>query len=137
MKESEKIILETTGKKRKKTPNILSEHEQQKMLFRWANFHPMLKLMFAIPNGTRTTPWIARRMKEEGLKAGVPDIFLPIPVYPWHGLFIELKRADGGTVRPIQKAWLKALGELDYHCCIANGFEEAKTIIINYIEGKT
>jgi len=41
------------------------------------------------------------------------------------------------VVKPHQKAWLKALGELDYYCRIANGFEEAKTIIINYIEGKT
>ena len=59
----------------------MSEHDEQVALFQWMRLHeaqyPELKFAFAIPNGTRTTPRVAARMKAEGVLKGVSDIFLP------------------------------------------------------------
>ena len=63
--------------------NVPSEAQEQKALFRWAELakggHPELGLMYATPNGGSRNPIEARHLKEQGVKPGVPDIFLPVP----------------------------------------------------------
>ena len=64
-----------------------SESVEQCCLFRWAGYslglHPELKLMYHIPNGGKRNITTARRLKAEGVKAGVPDIHLPVhTVFP-------------------------------------------------------
>ena len=60
------------------------EHRIQAALFEWAKYasakHPGLKLMFAIPNGGARDAVTGAMLKREGVKPGVPDIFLPMPV---------------------------------------------------------
>ena len=63
----------------------MSEHDDQVTLFEWAAVYareePRLELMFAIPNqGGKGQEAIKRgkKMVKEGLKKGVPDIFLPV-----------------------------------------------------------
>jgi hypothetical protein len=34
----------------------------------------------------------AKRFKAEGVKPSVPDTVFPIARFPWHGLFIEMKK---------------------------------------------
>ena len=76
-----------------------SEHAEQTALFCWAALpevraeYPVLELMFAIPNGGERNKIVAGNLKAEGVKAGVLDIFLPVPSKGWHGLFIEMKVA--------------------------------------------
>lgn len=78
---------------------IPTEDEEQEALFRWAEAQsatkPWLKGMFAIPNGDYRAKATAARMKRTGTRAGVPDIFLPVSNGREHGLFIEMKRAEG------------------------------------------
>ena len=61
---------------------LASEHQEQAALFRWAWFaqvkHPALALLYAIPNGGHRHKAVAARMKAEGVKAGVPDLCLPV-----------------------------------------------------------
>lgn len=123
------------------------EHFEQKCLFQWANLNklnmPALNLMFAIPNGG-VRPFKfdkdgnrystqANKLKAEGVKAGVPDIFLPYPKGKHHGLFIELKV---GNVRPTenQAMWMKALSKVGYKAALCYGFEEARDVIKTYLE---
>ncbi len=59
---------------------------------------PALEWIHAIPNGgSRGDSQKSRaihggKMKAEGVRKGIPDIFLPWPSGNWHGLYIELKR---------------------------------------------
>lgn len=53
-------------------------------------------------------------MKAAGVKPGVPDMFLPVAREGCHGLYIELKRRDGGRVSPEQTAWMDALARQGY-----------------------
>src|SRR5690348_6356166 len=91
---------------------------EQVALFEWAALmepeYPFLGLMFAIPNGGHRHIAVARRLKAEGVKAGVPDIFLPWASDGYHGLFIELKRRKGGTVSDEQADWHDALLQAGY-----------------------
>jgi len=50
------------------------------------------EMMHAIPNGGTRDKAEAARFKLEGVKAGIPDIFLPYAASPYHGLYIEMKK---------------------------------------------
>ncbi len=76
--------------------NCPTEGEEQATLFSRArmyeNKYPQLKWMFHIPNEGKRSRTTGGRMRSEGMKSGVADIFLPAPSGEYHGLFIELKR---------------------------------------------
>ena len=108
------------------------EHDAQVNLFQWAAYIPDLRWMFAIPNGTRTSMGIARRMKAEGVLKGAADIFLPLPRGGSCGLFIEMKSPTGGA-SPEQKAFIDAMREAGYSAYICRGFEAAQAVILQYL----
>ena len=109
------------------------------LLFRWAEVargkFPALDLLFHIPNGGKRGKAEAARFKAEGVKAGVPDLFLPVPRGKAHGLFIELKRRKGGRVSKEQAIWTISLQAQGYRAEVAKGWEEARDIIIEYLAG--
>lgn len=119
-----------------------SEHDEQVALFRWASLaacqFPALRWLFAIPNGGLRHPAVAVRMVAEGLKAGVPDVFLPLPRYLddgdcLHGLFIELKV---GRNKPSdkQQEWLAALNNTGYLAVVCYGWQDAARVILGYLD---
>ena len=114
----------------------LSEHHEQAAVIRWANLHtatyPELALLFAIPNMGKRHISFARKLKAEGLKAGVPDLFLPVANYDYHGLFIEMKRA-GGRTSPEQKMWIAELTAQNYRAEVCVGAENALIVIRDYL----
>ena len=114
----------------------MSEHEDQVALFSWAalaaNQRPELALLFAIPNGGHRHKAVAARMKAEGVKAGVPDICLPVARRGYHGMFIELKTRRGRLTME-QTKWLSALIDEGYWANTCRGFEEAKHAIEEYL----
>jgi len=113
-----------------------TEHEEQVALFEWASYlynqYPVLKLMFAIPNGGLRNIKTAINLKKEGVKAGVPDIFLPFSSKGYHGLFIEMKR-HGNKPQDNQIEWMKDLCFEKYKCIVSYNWSEAKDLIIDYI----
>lgn len=115
-----------------------SESAEQQMLFRWADLqlqkYPELRLMFHIPNGGSRRKSEAGRFRAEGVKAGVPDIFLPVARKGYHGIFIEMKRTKGGRVSDNQEAWKTELERQGFAAFVCQGFEEAKDAIIAYLE---
>lgn len=116
------------------------EDSEQITLFKWAQFrsgkYPELELMFHIPNGGKRDAREAARFKTMGVKAGVPDIFLPAARGIYHGLFVEMK-APGGRVSTFQKSTLQALAKQGYKAVICFGWEEAAKTIVEYLEGYT
>lgn len=116
---------------------IHTEHQEQVALFEWAAWmarrHPDLLLMHAIPNGGKRDIRTAARLKAEGVKPGVPDIFLPVPKNGKHGLYIELKRSRGGMVSKEQEAWIRALSAQEYVCAVCHGHREAIRVITDYM----
>lgn len=116
---------------------IPTEHQEQCALFEWAAWMakriPELHLMHAIPNGGKRDIRTAAMLKAEGVKPGVPDIFLPVSRGGKHGLYIELKRRRGGVVSKAQEAWIRALTNQGYMCAVCHGAEAAKDEIMAYM----
>lgn len=116
-----------------------SEGSQQKALMVWAALassqYPQLKYLFHIPNGGTRNIREAVELKAQGVKAGVPDLFLPCPSNGYHGCFLELKV---GKNRPSieQLAWMHMLREFGYYCKVCYSWIEAKETLISYLEGK-
>lgn len=117
--------------------HVPTESVEQQCLFRWASYAvgrmPELALMFHIPNGGTRSKSEAGRFKAEGVKAGVPDIFLPVPRGSFAGMFIELKRRKNGRVSIDQATWLKALEKQGYKAVVCHGWEEAQREIEGYL----
>ena len=117
-----------------------NEAGEQTALFQWArlaeNQYPALRLMFAIPNGgSRRDAIEGAHLKAQGVRAGVPDLCLPAPSGPYHGLYIEMK-APGGRVQDSQKWWLAHLAEQGYKAVVCWGFDEARAEIERYLGGQ-
>ncbi len=114
-----------------------TEGQEQATLFHWCEMksfvYPELRLLFHIPNGGGRSKAEAGRFKMEGVKAGVPDLFLPAPRGPWHGLFIEMKRMDGGRVSQSQKDWLESLERQGYRAVVCQGWQDAAEVIEGYL----
>ena len=115
----------------------MSESEEQICLFRWAQWacgkYPELKLLFHVPNEGKRSVYTGARMRSEGLRAGVPDICLPVAKKRYHGLFVEMKV---GKNKPTanQIEWLSSLEEQGYMTAICYGWEAAKVVIENYLK---
>lgn len=116
-----------------------TEHVEAAMLMRAVrgheHLHPELRLLHAIPNGGHRSKRTAIDLKAEGVKAGVPDYFLPVARGGRHGLYVELKRTRGGRVSTEQSAWLAALEAQGYRVAVAKGWEAAWDEIRDYLAG--
>jgi len=78
----------------------------------------------------------AARMQAEGVKRGVPDVFLPVAAGGWHGLWVELK-AGKNTTSDAQDEWLGALRRQGYAAFVIwDEWDEAREIIESYLAGK-
>lgn len=146
------------------TPEALAksgtEHGEQVALMQWCALNrkhaPELDLLFAVPNGGERNIIVAGRLKAEGVKTGVPDLFLPVPkptqfqvpTSVWyHGLFIEMKKPaarlkrapahvwDTGGVSDQQVGWLNTLTAQGYKCVVCYSWLEAANQIKLYLTG--
>lgn len=97
---------------------VPTESVEQQCLFGWAAFQsgrfPELALLYHVPNGGSRKKAEAGRFRAEGVKAGVPDLCLPVARGGFHGLYIELKRQKGSKTSDDQKAWLSNLEKQGY-----------------------
>ena len=98
-----------------------SEHLEQVRLVSWFRRQWPEVRIFAIPNGGGRSMAQGASLKAEGVTAGVPDLYVPA----W-GLWVEMKKATGGTVSPAQKDWIAYLEGIGHRVIIGRGFEDAK-----------
>lgn len=94
------------------------------------------RLLFAIPNGGERNVIVAARLKAEGVRSGVPDLFLAFSNGDFNGLFIEMKKQKGGRVSDSQKTYIELLQKRGYCAVVCNGWMEAKEEIERYLNAK-
>lgn len=133
----EKIIVQ---KQMRRPPRQL-EFQEQCAVILWASarheedpvkWHD-LDLLHCSLNGVPLTKAQAGRAKAQGMKAGVPDLSLPVPIGGYHGLYIEMK-ADKGRESEDQKKFCRRLRENGYKVVTCYGAAEARLAIREYYE---
>lgn len=116
---------------------VPTESAEQQCLFRWAGFQtgrfPELEMLYHIPNGGSRGKAEAGRFRAEGVKAGVPDLCLPVARGGFHGLYVEMKRLKGSKTSDEQKAWLAKLKAQGYCVALCKGWQAAADVIMQYL----
>lgn len=111
------------------TERLPTEHEEQREIVFWFRRKFSDVRIFAIPNGGWRSRATAAKLKAEGVSRGVPDLFVPA----W-GMWIEMKRSDGGRLSPDQKSWHLYLASIGQTVLVCHGAEEAKRQIDAHIK---
>lgn len=115
---------------------IPTEDEEQIAVMRWARIsesrYPELELLHHIPNGGKRGKREASVFKAMGVKAGVPDLFLPCAREGYHGMYIEMKALDG-RVSKEQISMCQALAQQGYKCLVCYGADEAIAALEEYL----
>lgn len=123
-----------------------SETAHQTALMAQAALHrkqyPQLKWLHAIPNAN------SHRMVGEGVRSGIPDICLPLPMrYGNHptiklaGLYIEMKiesrrKQKNGGLSDDQVECIAYLREAGYCVAVCYSWQEAWKVIEDYLNGR-
>jgi hypothetical protein len=105
-----------------------SEHEEQKGFVRWFRLKYPTILIFAIPNGSYRDISTAKKLKMEGVVSGIPDLYIP----KYH-CWIEMKRADGGTLSEEQKAMHLYLSLIGDTIIVGYGAEDASRKVLQFL----
>jgi len=119
---------------------------QQAVIKWWALSHKGLgvrheRLLMAFPMQGQRSPRNGARMKAEGMRAGLADMLLAVPVWRMDGegmslagLWIELKRPKGSIVSKEQCEFLDTVREQGYAGKICYGFDECIKAITDYLK---
>lgn len=132
---------------------VPAEAEECKWLVEWADTKwfgdwRISQVLVHVPNGAyhgadrKSGAVVARKLREQGLQAGVFDYILPVPTTAMSalgmqfcpGLWLEMKRTRGGTVSEEQKKFMARMQRLGWQCAIAKGWVEAARIIEAYLQ---
>lgn len=92
-----------------------------------------LDLIHAIHNQGHGDRIRGARAKAEGVRAGIPDVFLPMPAPGYAGLYIELKKPKDGRLGPEQVKVIEKLRQRGYRVEVAYGWEEAVAAVTAYL----
>lgn len=115
-----------------------SEHTEQAILMtRVAMEFPGL-LIFAVANGGKRDKRTAARLKEEGVVAGIPDVYVEEARGMYFGLRIELKkvshrRSINGGMSDEQIKIRDKLTQGGYLCLLCHGADDAMARIRWYM----
>lgn len=90
---------------------------------------------FAIPNGGQRHPGVARKLKAEGVKAGVADLFIMIPNANRNGLFVEVKTPTG-TQSESQKEFEAKCKTWNYAYVLVRSLDEMIQTLSDYKNDK-
>jgi len=90
-----------------------------------------MRWVFAVPNGFYSSPAQKAKMRQEGLKSGVWDIFYPLPMGEYHGLFIEMKYGSN-KLTPEQVEFGDVMKARGYLCQVAYRWQDAYQYLIEY-----
>lgn len=116
---------------------LTEEQEQVRVIVWWSKNHESYGLpvfaLFHIPNGGHRDKIAASRLKNMGLRPGVPDLCLAVKRSHYAGLYVELKRSDGGSTSSEQIDIIAFLILQGYCVKTAWGAEKAKDAIVEYL----
>lgn len=93
------------------------------------------KLIYHVPNGGHRHKLVAIKLKGQGVKAGVPDLVLPMARGGYFGLYIEFKAMPpfDAAVSASQDAYIQALTDQGYLAVVCRGHIDALECLRAYL----
>ena len=119
--------------KRNRGKAAASEHDLQTTCVRWFRYVYPDKIIISIPNGAKRTLYERRIALQEGLTAGVPDLFIPHPAGSFHGLWIEMKNGKAGRLSENQKIMIPRLKAEGYAVDVCHDIDEFVKTVEDYM----
>lgn len=115
-----------------------AEGEEQAQLIKLFRglFPEFGELLIHIPNGgSRKNAFEGWRLKEQGVRAGVSDLLLPVARGGFFGLWIEFKAAppNDAEVSDKQQEWLAEMRGQGYQANLCLGVADAMTVLTEYM----
>ena len=118
-------------------PKSPTEAQLQTACLTWFKAQHPTRLIFHIPNGGSRHPLEAKHLKAQGVRKGIPDLFIPEPCTNAAGLFIEMKRDTRQKPRPEQAEMLAALNNKGYAVALCGNFEHFQKVVNEYFDPKS
>lgn len=87
--------------------------------------------IFHIPNGGHRSISVGKNLRAEGVKPGVPDLYVPA----WR-LWIEMKRTSGGRLSDDQRDWIDYLEAHGDSVIVGKGAKDASKQVLEWIKSK-
>ncbi|MBA1200477.1 VRR-NUC domain-containing protein [Pseudomonas capeferrum] len=123
---------------RKRATPIDREGQEQAALMRELElrFPAVAKLIYHVPNGGHRMKAVAAKLKAQGVKAGVPDLVLPMARGGYFGLYIEFKAAPpfDAAVSASQHGFIQALNTQGYLAVVCRGQLDAMEAVQAYLQ---
>lgn len=113
------------------------ESQEQRTLILWTKAakqkYPDLKYLHASLNGVHLTVIQAACAKQQGMLAGVPDLFLPTKRANFSGIFIEMKFGKNKTTQA-QQEFLEYVTTQGFYAVVCYSWLEAKNVLEEYLK---
>ena len=116
----------------------ITESQHQRALVEWWAWACKLyglepRHLMHIPNEGKRSAVLGNIMRKEGLRRGVPDLFLAVPCGAFSGLWLEMKSKTGKpTVDQLE--YLRILEKSGYECHVCYGWQEAVQHVEAYLK---
>lgn len=129
----EMIKLAGKNKSRKKYRD--DEHKLQVSMVNWfrLQYPSMRHNLFAVPNGGRRDASTGRRLKDEGVLAGVSDLILLKSNQHYGALLIETKTKKG-TQRESQEEWESKITADGYKYVVVRSLDDFIKEVNDYLK---
>lgn len=109
-----------------------SEDQEQRTVVDWLKAHRIRH--YATPNMAQRSYKLAQWYKLLGMSAGVPDLCIPVPKGPYHGMYIEMKsKAKSAKTSQAQEEWINYLSAVGYFVPVCRGADEAIAQLNHYL----
>lgn len=121
---------------------LKGEELEQALFFHWVDghldLHPVMRWIYAIPNGGQRNKLTAVKLKATGLRSGVWDVLVPYPTSSdsgafIHGLWIEFKYGKNGLTDN-QKEFRRDLEPFGWGFEVVYSSDEAIEIVKKYLD---
>lgn len=108
-----------------------SEHAEQMGFVIWFRGKFPGVVLIAIPNGGARHIKTAVALKQEGVVAGTPDMFIPA----W-SLWLEMKRCRGGVVSKEQEKMFEYLRGIGHVVILGRGATDMSQQVLDFVQHK-
>lgn len=110
------------------------EHRLQVACLEWLRMAYPNVLCYAIPNGGQRNEIEGKRLKDEGVTAGIPDLHIPLPRGAYASLYIEMKDGKKGRLSDHQKQLINLLQSYGNKVVVCRTIEEFMREVNGYLQ---